>query len=98
MQGFIVAIIIKVLADPKVQAYIENLVAKIISQQILPLIPVATAAAAKAVVDFIPGGKTVGDLAKVTEQVRAELNKIIPDIDLGIPLLDKIIDSWRPKP
>lgn len=96
MQAFVAAIIIKVLSDPKVQAYIENLVSKLISQQILPLLPVATAAAAKAVMELLPGGKVVTDLGKVTEQVRGELSKIIPDINWGP--LDGVIDWWRPKP
>lgn len=97
MQAFIVAVLVKVLSDEKVQQSIEKLVSKVITENILPLVPVASAAAAKAVVELIPGGKAVADLAKVTEQVRVELNKVIPDIDSGIPLIDNILDAWRPK-
>jgi hypothetical protein len=33
----------------------------------------------------------------VANTVRDDLNKLIPDIDIGIPLIDDIIDAWRPR-
>lgn len=105
MQKFFTSIIISVLTDPKVQATIEALLGKLITERILPLIPLAVGAATKAAVDevikVVPGVKDLiqagVNIEHTTEAARQELNKLIPDVDLGIPALDNLLDFWRPK-
>ena len=101
MQNFFFGIIVKVLSDPKVQQFIKDLLGQLITERILPLIPVAIGAAVKAAVDGIiekvPGLDGVVDIAHATNAARDELNNLIPDIDFGIPALDNLLDFWRPK-
>ena len=101
MQTFLANILIKVLTSDVVQAKIKELLGALIVERILPLIPVVTAAAAKAVTDQIvakiPGADGVVDVGKVADDARATLNELIPDIDVGVPALDALLDFWRPK-
>lgn len=98
MQNFIVGILIKVLSDPKVQATIKNLLSDLITEKIAPLIPLAAASAAHAFAGLIPGvTASVEDVVAVANNVRDDLNKIVPDLDIGIPFIDNILDAWRPK-
>jgi hypothetical protein len=101
LQSFVKDLIVSVIEDPKTQTAIENIIGNLITKQILPLVPVATAAAAKAAVDEIvkkiPELSGVVDVVHVADEARDALNKIIPDFDLGIPALDNLIDFWRPK-
>jgi hypothetical protein len=100
MQGFIVSILIKVLSDKKVQQYIKDLLGQLITERILPLVPVAVGAAVKAAVDElvtkVPGIEGVVDAVQATDAARDTLNNLLPDIDLGIPALDNLMDFWRP--
>lgn len=97
MQTFIISLLAKALTDPRVQEAIKKLVTEIVSEKILPLVPVAAASAAKAVIDMIPGVDAVVDAAEVAQNVVDDLNRVIPDIDTGIKPLDDLLDFWRPK-
>lgn len=101
MQNFFVGILTKVLSDPKVQQYIKDLLGSLITERILPLVPLAIGAAVKAAVDElverVPGIDGVVDVVKATDAARNTLNDLIPDIDFGIPALDNLLDFWRPK-
>lgn len=101
LQTYLKDLIVAVIADPKTQTAAENILGTLITTRILPLVPVAAAAAAKAAVDEIvaktPALEGVVDVVKVGGEVRNALNDLIPDIDLGIPALDQLIDWWRPK-
>jgi hypothetical protein len=101
MQNFFAGIISKVLSDPKVQQFIKDLLGQLITERILPLVPVAVGAAVKAAVDElvtkVPGIEGVVDVVKATDAARDTLNHLIPDIDFGIPALDNLLDFWRPK-
>lgn len=101
MNGFIASILVKVLSDPKVQQYIKDLLGQLITERILPLVPVAVGAAVKAAVDElverIPGIEGVVDVVQATDAARHTLNSLIPDIDFGIPALDELLDFWRPQ-
>ncbi len=101
MQKFLAGLIISILTDDKVQATIKNLLGQLITERILPLVPVAVGAAVKAAVDEVvervPALEGVVDLAKATDAARDNLNQLIPDIDFGIPALDGLLDFWRPK-
>ena len=98
MQNFIVAILIKVVSSSKVQEMLKNLLSDLITEKIAPLIPLAAASAAHAFAGLIPNvTHTLEDVVVVANTVRDDLNKAIPDIDIGIPLIDDIIDAWRPK-
>lgn len=100
MQSFIAGLLIKVFTDPKVQQSIKDLLGELITERILPLVPVAVGAAVKAAVDEIvekvPGIEGVVDVVKATDAARDTLNNLIPDIDFGIPALDDLLDFWRP--
>lgn len=104
MEKFLTNVIIKVLTDPKVQASIESLLGKLITERILPLVPLAVGAATKAAVDeiikVIPGAgpilKDVVAIEQTTEAARQELNNLIPNIIL--PTLTDLENFWRPKP
>jgi hypothetical protein len=100
VQKFFADIITKVLTDPKVQQYIKDLLGQLITERILPLIPVAVGAAVKAgmdeLIERVPGIEGAVDLVKATDGARHELNSLIPDIDFGIPALDNLLDFWRP--
>jgi hypothetical protein len=95
MQGFVAGIIVKVLSDPKVQQFIKDLLSSVITEKVLPLLPIAVGAAAKAIVDKLPGVEMVGDALEVADDVRETLNEILPDYDLGIPAIDNLLDAWR---
>lgn len=101
MQEFATGVITKVLADKKVQEFIENTLSSIITKKIAPLVPLAAAAAVKSLFESVPAlahlKDEIGDVVQVADQTREELNKIIPDIDIGIPLIDNFLDVWRPK-
>jgi hypothetical protein len=98
MQAFIVGILVKVLSDPKVQQVIKNLLSELITEKIAPLVPLAAASAAHAFAGLIPGPvAAVGDVVEVANKVREDLNRVIPDIDIGIPLIDNLLDAWRPR-
>jgi triosephosphate isomerase len=101
MQKFLTAIIISVLTDEKVQAVIKNLLGQLITERILPLVPVAVGAAVKASMDQliakVPGIEGVVDVVHATDAARENLNTLLPDIDFGIPALDNLLDFWRPK-
>lgn len=100
LQDFVVGVITKTLADEKVQTFIKNTLSSIITEKIAPLVPLAAAAAVKALFESVPALEhlkdEIGDVVQVADQTRVELNKIIPDIDIGIPFIDNILDVWRP--
>lgn len=112
LQDFAAGVVTKVLADPKVQQFIKDLLGGLITERILPLVPVAAASASKAAVDELvqkfpqlaeiiktAGGieRDVVSVVNVAETVRKDLNSLIPDLDTGIPQLDQLMDFWRPK-
>lgn len=101
MQTFVISVLVKVLTNQAVQDKIRELLGNLITERILPLIPVVTAAAAKAAVDQIvekvPALDGVVDVVKVADDARVTLNELIPDVDVGIPALDQLMDFWRPK-
>lgn len=100
MQDFVTGVITKVLEDPKVQAVVENILSDLITKKIAPLIPLAAASAAHAFADLLPAGAIhdVEDVVKVADTVRNDLNAAIPSINIGIPLIDDIVNAWRPTP
>jgi hypothetical protein len=103
VQTFIINIIIKVLTDPKAQAEIKKLLGELfndlVTQKFMPLVPLAAASAAHAFAGLIPGvAPAIEDVVSVANTVRNDLNQAIPQINLGIPLIDDIINAWRPHP
>jgi hypothetical protein len=101
MDKFLTKLIVNVFTDEQVQAAIKKLLGQLITEQILPLVPVAVGAAVKAAIDEViqkvPGIEGVVDVVKATDAARDTLNHLIPDIDFGIPALDNLLDFWRPK-
>jgi hypothetical protein len=90
-----------VLKDPEVQDFLiraaRELLDSTITEKVLPLIPVAIGSAVKAFTESMPGVESIQSAFEASEQVRQDLNRAIPDIDLGIPLIDNLMDIWRPK-
>lgn len=105
LQDFASSVLIKVISDETVQAAVKKLLGSIIAEQILPLVPVAVGAATKAAIDEVlkkfPGAEDLiegaVDIVHTTDAARTELNRIIPDVDFGIPALDNLMDFWRPR-
>jgi translation initiation factor 2 alpha subunit (eIF-2alpha) len=95
METFLTNLIIKVLSDERVQKMIKDVLGGLITERIVPLIPVAVTAAVDAVVKQIPGVENIKELASVADDVRNTLNGLIPDIDL--PIIGNLTDFWRPK-
>lgn len=98
MKKFIVDILVKVLSDKAVEAMIKNLLSDLITEKIAPLIPLAAASAAHALAGMMPNvAHDIEDVVKVADKVRDDLNAVIPNINIGIPLIDDIINAWRPQ-
>jgi hypothetical protein len=103
MQAFLLKLIIAVLSDPKAQAEIKKLLGELfndlVMQKFMPLVPLSAASAAHAFAGLIPGvAPAIADVVSVANTVRDDLNQAIPQINLGIPLIDDIINAWRPHP
>lgn len=101
MQNFIVGILIKVLADEKVQAFlikaVRELLDGVIAEKLLPLFPFALGSAVKRFGELIPGVEGIKDAMESANEIRDDLNEMIPDFDTGFKPLDDLIDIWRPK-
>lgn len=100
LKDFVSDVVIKVLTDDKVQVTIKNLLSDLITSKIAPLVPLAAAAAVKNLFESVPAlahlKDEIGDVVQVAEDTRQEMNRIIPDIDIGIPFIDNLMDVWRP--
>lgn len=96
MQGFLLKLLISLLTNPKVQQTIKNLLGELITERIVPLVPLAVASATKAITAALPNIPTAA-IEHVADEIRNDLNHAIPDFDLGIPALDNLLDFWRPK-
>jgi hypothetical protein len=98
LQAFLLKLLVAFISNEETQKAIKNLLSDLITEKIAPLVPLAAASAAHAFADLMPNVTVAAeDVAKTANKVRDDLNRIIPDIDLGIPLIDDIIDAWRPK-
>lgn len=98
MNTLLVNLLVAALKNEKVQKAAGDFISDIVIQKLLPLIPIAAAVAAKSVASQIPGVSTIANVADIANDVRHTLNELIPDIDVGIPALDELLDFWRPKP
>lgn len=112
-KGYLIDTLAGISARPEVQQAVKNVIGSLITERILPLVPVAAASAAKAAVDELvkkfpqlatmikQAGELENDVVSVVnvaQTVRKDLNALIPDFDTGIPQLDELMDFWRPKP
>jgi len=101
MKKFLTDLIVSVFTNDEVQKKIKELLGQLITERILPLVPVAVGAAVKAAMDElierVPGIEGVIDVVQATDAARDSLNNLIPDVDFGIPALDDLLDFWRPK-
>lgn len=101
MQNFIVGILIKVLSDEKVQAFLitaaKRIVGDAITSKILEALPGMFAAMLDTAIKQIPGVENIRDVAQVADKGRQILNDLIPDLDTGFKPLDDLMDIWRPR-
>lgn len=97
MQKWLVGVIIAVLTNDEVQQKIKDLLGQLITERIVPLIPLAVASATKAITEHLPDIPTAV-IANVADDIRRDLNNALPDFDIGIPAIDDLLDFWRPKP
>lgn len=97
MEKFLTSLIVSVLSNEKVQALIKDLLGQLITERILPLIPIAVAAASKAAVDQliekIPGIEGAVDMVTVATEARRSLDDLIPNI--SIPIIGDLGRFWR---
>ena len=96
MNTLIVNLILTAMRSDKVQQAVGEFISTIVTEKLLPLLPIVAAAAAKAVTDQLSDVVDV-DVADIANTVRDRLNEAIPDMDFGIPTLDDLMDFWRPK-
>jgi hypothetical protein len=86
-----------------IDALIAKVVAELVKQlapKLAALLPILAAAIAKAVIEQVTkaiptAANVIADPAKLTEDVRSTLDKLIPDI-IDIPGFEWT-DFWRPK-
>lgn len=101
MQSFFAGIIIKVLSDEKVQEFLITAVRRVldgvIAEKLMPLFPFALGSAVKQFGALIPGVEIVKDAMETANDIRDDLNEMIPDFDTGFKPLDDLMDIWRPK-
>lgn len=89
MDKFVSGVLIKVLSDPAVQLAIKNILGELITERIVPLIPLAVASATKAVTEALPDIATAS-IDHVAETITNDLSHLIPGLDLG-----DIMDFWK---
>ena len=109
LRTLISGVAIDVISNDEVEARVKALLADLVKNHVLPIVPLAIQTAVpiavKAAMDQLilkfPGAEDLIegaiDTAEVVNETRTELDKIIPDIDFGVPALDAILDLWRPK-
>lgn len=101
VKKFLTDIVIAVFVSEQVQVAIKNLLGQLITERVLPLVPVAVGAAVKAAMDEliarVPGVDGAIDVVAATDAARHSLNEIISDVDFDIPSLDALLDFWRPR-
>jgi hypothetical protein len=94
VNGFFAAILIKVLADPKVQELLLQIVDRL-AAQLLPklaaVIPAAVGAGIKGLGDLIPDIH-LPDLGDLTEGIRSDINAALPE-DIDIPILSDAFEK-----
>jgi hypothetical protein len=93
MQAFLLKLLLAVIGSDE----FKKLIADIIKEQVLPLVPVAVGAAVKAAVDEVvakvPGVEAVVDLAGTVDAAVKGLEDLIP----GIPFIGDVLAGWVPK-
>lgn len=101
MTKFIVGIIVGVLKDESVQAFlikaIREVLDGVIAEKLLPLFPFALGSAVKKFTEQIPGIDNIEDAMESANAIREDMNRMIPDFDTGFKPLDDLMDIWRPK-
>ncbi|AER48886.1 hypothetical protein KAMIYU_76 [Mycobacterium phage Kamiyu] len=95
---FIGGVVVTVLTSPRVEAMLYRILGRIVTERVLPVIPVTVATAVSGVIEKIPGVENVRDVVGYAEDIRQRVNDLLPDIDTGIKPLDDLLDAWRPKP
>lgn len=101
MQKFLIGVLVGVLSDPKVQEFLISATKKIldgvITEKLLPIFPFALGSAVKQFGQLIPGVEVVKDAMETANDIRDDLNQMIPDVDTGFKPLDDLMDIWRPR-
>jgi hypothetical protein len=98
MQSFFASVLIKVLTDPEVQAWLKKegaeLFNDVIAKSVIPVIPVAIGSAVKAAMDEliekVPGISGVVDVVKTTEAAASGLGELVGQI----PILGDILKNF----
>jgi hypothetical protein len=94
VQNFLVSILVKLLSDPKVQAFLMQIVDRL-AETLLPklaaVIPAAVAAGIKGLGGLIPDIHLPG-LDNITETIRSDVNALLPE-DIDIPILSDAFEK-----
>lgn len=100
MESFVVRVLIKVLSNERVQAFLiiaaKRIVGDAITGKIVDALPGMFAAMLDTAIKQLPGVDNIQDVGQVVDTGREVLNRVIPDLDTGIKPLDDLLDSWRP--
>jgi hypothetical protein len=101
MQNFFVGVLVKLLSDEKIQAFLivaaKRIVGDAITGKILDALPEMFAGMLDTAIKQIPGIDNIQNVKHVADAGREILNSIIPDLDTGFKPLDDLMDIWRPK-
>lgn len=90
MQKFVVGVLLKVLQDPKTQAFLLQMVDRVVELLLPKLASVIPAAVAAGIKAF--GGVNLPDLDEVAKAVHDGVNQLLPE-DIDIPILSDAFES-----
>jgi hypothetical protein len=99
MQKWLIGVLIGVLKDPDVQAFLISAAQKIVGdaivEKVLGYLPAMFAAMLDTAIRQLPGVENLKDLAPVVDSGREILGRIVPNLDTGFKPLDDLLDGWR---
>lgn len=86
----------------KILVAIAVKLAPLIAAKLLEYLPLIGGVLVKAFLDELKKRSDIDlpdiPLPPVVQDARKTLNEIIPDVDFGNPIVDSLLDAWRPKP
>jgi hypothetical protein len=94
VQKFVVGVLLKLLADEKVQAFLMQIVdrlAEVLLPKLASVVPAAVAAGIKGLGDLIPDLHLPG-LEEVTKDIHDGVNALLPE-DIDIPFISDAFEK-----
>lgn len=95
LQNFAFGVIKKVLMDKEIQQFIKDLIGGVIAEKVIPLLPFALGSAMKRFGEMIPGVEVAKDAVEFADDIREDINKMIPET--GFKPIDDFVDILFPE-